>query len=59
MEKNIEKNKDILLRQAEELYELTKSTCEMCGGTFTQNLDGAEAHFVVNGKRFVMKIERR
>lgn len=55
----MEKNKDILLRQAEELYELTKTTCEMCGGTFVQNLDGAQAYFVVDGRRFVMKIERR
>lgn len=53
------KEKDILIKQAEALYDLTKDTCEMSGGTFVENLDGAKAYFKLEDKCFVMSIERK
>lgn len=51
------KEQEVLCRKAEELHELTVSTCEMCGGTYEENLDGAINYFNLNGKRFKMTIE--
>jgi hypothetical protein len=52
------KEQEVLCRKAEELHELTVSTCEMCGGTYEENLDGAINYFNLNGKRFKMTIEK-
>ena len=53
-----EDNKNILIKQAEELHDLTVTTCEMCGGSYEENLDTATTYFLVNGKRFKMTIKR-
>lgn len=51
-------NLTILKQQAEELHELTISTCEMCGGTYEENLNGAITFFKLNGERFKITIEK-
>lgn len=51
-------NCEILRRQASELHYLTVSTCEMCGGSYEENLNGAMAYFSINGERFKITIEK-
>lgn len=51
------KEQEVLCRKAKELHKLTVSTCEMCGGTYEENLDGVINYFNLNGKHFKMTIE--
>lgn len=51
-------NLEILKHQAAELHRLTVATCEMCGGSYEENLDGAESYFNLNGERFKMIIKK-
>ena len=53
-----EENKKTLIKQIEKLHDLTVSTCEMCGGTYEENIDGGTAYFLLNGKHFKILIER-
>lgn len=53
-----EDNKKVLIKQAEELHDLTTTTCELCGGEYEENLNTATSYFMLNGKRFKMTIER-
>ena len=52
------KEQEVLCQKAEELHKLTTSTCEMCGGTYEENLDGATNYFNLNGKCFKMTVEK-
>ena len=45
-------------KQAVEIHELTTTTCDMCGGSYAENLDGAISYFVLDGKRFKLAITR-
>ena len=45
-----------LIKQIESIDELTKDTCEMCGGTYAENLDGVESYFRLNGVKFKISI---
>lgn len=47
-----------LYKQMDAIDELTKDTCEMCGGTYEENLDGAQSYFVLNGVRFKVTIQK-
>ena len=49
---------DTLYKQAVEIHELTTTTCDMCGGSYAENLDGAISYFVLDGKRFKLAITR-
>lgn len=51
-------NLEILKQQAAELHDLTVDMCEMCEGTYEENLDGAESYFNLNGERFKMIIKK-
>ena len=57
MNKNSNAIKDELRKQVEEIISLTDTTCDMCGGTFEENLDGAIAYFAVGRKRYKMEIK--
>jgi len=48
----------ILKQKVEELHDLTITTCEMCGGTYEENLNGASNYFNLNGERFKITIEK-
>lgn len=58
MKNNSTINYEVLKEQAAELHALTMSTCEMCGGTYEENLDGAEAYFSLNGEHFKMLVKK-
>lgn len=58
MKDNFVNNCEILKEQAAELHALIMYTCEMCGGTYEENLNGAEAYFSLNGKHFKMLIKK-
>lgn len=51
-------NLKILKQQAVELHNLTVATCEMCEGSYEENLNGATAYFSLNGERFKITIEK-
>ena len=57
MDKNSNAIKDELRKQVEEIISLTDDTCDMCGGTFEENLNGAIAYFTVGKKRYKMEIK--
>lgn len=48
--------KEILMKQIETIDELTIDTCEMCGGTYSENLDGVESYFTLDGVKFKLSI---
>ena len=48
-----------LIEQVKAIHELTIDACDMCGGTYEENLDGAEAYFTLGDTRFVISITRR
>ena len=50
--------REILLQKVEELHDLTVATCEMCGDSYEENLNGAINYFILNDKRFKMTIEK-
>ena len=49
---------NLLMEKAGELHNLTVDTCEMCGGAYVENLDGAINYFSIDGKRFKMTITK-
>ena len=49
---------EFLTQKIKELHELTVDTCEMCGGSYRENLDGATGYFILDGVRFKMTIEK-
>lgn len=52
------KNCELLKQKAEELHDLTITTCEMCGGSYSENLNGATNYFMIDGERFKMTVEK-
>lgn len=58
MQKTYEKNREILKQKAEELHDLTVTTCKMCGDSYENNLIGATNFFILNGHRFKMTIDK-
>ena len=51
-------NCEVLKQQAIELDDLTRATCEMCGGSYNENLNGATSYFNLNNERFKITIEK-
>ena len=49
---------DLLRRQITEIHEVTTTTCEMCGDSYAENLDGATSYFTLNGERFKLTVSR-
>ena len=47
---------NILNAQINELHDLTVTTCDMCGGSYAENLDGAVGYFAIGGKRFKITV---
>lgn len=58
MKTDFTNEREIILQKAEELHDLAVAACEICGGTYEENLDGAINYFNFNGKRFKMIIEK-
>ena len=52
------KNCEFLKSKVEELHDLTVDTCEMCGGSYVENLGGATNYFTLGDAHFKMTIER-
>ena len=49
---------NILNAQINELHDLTITTCDMCGGSYAENLNGAVSYFTVDDKRFKITVEQ-
>jgi hypothetical protein len=49
---------NLLREKVDELHSLTADTCEMCGGTYVENLNGAINYFSIDGKRFKMTVTK-
>ena len=58
MKNNSTINCEVLKQQAVELDNLTNTTCEMCGGSYNENLNGATSYFTLNNEHFKMTIEK-
>ena len=58
MKDNFVNECEFLKQKVEELHELTVDTCEMCGDSYSENLNGATNYFMIDGKRFKMTIEK-
>ena len=55
---NYEAQKEVLLNKVEELHDLAVDACELCGGSYEENLGDSESVFVLNGVRFRMTIKK-
>ena len=55
----MKENLNKLIEQITSIHELTKDTCEICGGSYEENLDGAQAYFILNGVRFALTVSRK
>jgi hypothetical protein len=56
MHDTFDNNYQLLKSQLDKLHNLTVETCEICGGTYVEHLDGATCYFTIDGKRFKMRI---
>ena len=56
MNDTFDNNYQLLKQQLDKLHNLTVDTCEMCGGTYIEHLDGAVCYFTIDDKRFKMRI---
>ena len=52
------KNCKFLKQRVKELHDLTVATCEMCGGSYSENLNGATNYFMIDGELFKMTVEK-
>ena len=51
-------NCEVLKQQVVKIDDLTKATCEMCGGSYNENLNGATSYFNLNNEHFKITIEK-
>lgn len=49
---------EIIKQQVEEIHRLTANTCELCEGSYLENLDGATSYFILDNNRFRITIEK-
>jgi hypothetical protein len=56
MKNEFANNLEVLKQQAIELHSLTVATCEMCGGSYEKNLNGAIVYFDLNDTHFKLTI---
>jgi hypothetical protein len=45
-----------LSAQATDIHNLTVDTCNMCGGSYAENLNGTVSYFSLDGKQFKLTI---
>lgn len=44
--------------QVADIHNLTVTTCNMCGGSYAENLNGTVSYFSLGGKQFKLTINQ-
>lgn len=58
MENKFINDQEVLIRAVKELHEFTLNACELLGGSYEENLNGAINYFTFNDTHFKMIIEK-